>query len=216
MDPVIWASAPLKVLFTIDAHDCAVLHCKKPNPLAILFGFPVKTSQSIFDSHIPGFEEVNQMLIKGEVTIRAPRKKVWDFLTDPDQIGQCAPGVEKIEMIEPLKRYRGIVSVGLGAVKARFSGEVEVMELEEPNYAKIKAHGSASGSVADAVSEMRLSDGPGDSTILKWTADVTVSGQLASLASRLMVPVSQKLAQVFYEQVRKKIETENTAAASTG
>ena len=156
------------------------------------------------------------MLIKGEVTIRAPRKKVWDFLTDPDQIGQCAPGVEKIEMIEPLKRYRGIVSVGLGAVKARFSGEVEVMELEEPNYAKIKAHGSASGSVADAVSEMRLGDGPDGSTVLNWTADVTVSGQLASLASRLMVPVSQKLAQVFYEQVRKKIETENTAATSTG
>jgi carbon monoxide dehydrogenase subunit G len=155
------------------------------------------------------------MLIKGEVTIRAPRKKVWDFLTDPDQIGQCAPGVEKIEMIEPLKRYRGIVSVGLGAVKARFSGEVEVMELEEPNYAKIKAHGSASGSVADAVSEMRLADGPDGSTVLNWTADVTVSGQLASLASRLMVPVSQKLAQVFYEQVRKKIETENEAAGST-
>ena len=156
------------------------------------------------------------MLIKGEVTIRAPRKKVWDFLTDPDQIGQCAPGVEKIEMIEPLKRYRGIVSVGLGAVKARFSGEVEVMELEEPNYAKIKAHGSASGSVADAISEMRLADGPDGSTVLNWTADVTVSGQLASLASRLMVPVSQKLAQVFYEQVRKKIETENTTAASAG
>ena len=155
------------------------------------------------------------MLIKGEVTIRAPRKKVWDFLTDPDQIGQCAPGVEKIEMIEPLKRYRGIVSVGLGAVKARFSGEVEVMELEEPNYAKIKAHGSASGSVADAVSEMMLADGPDGSTVLNWTADVTVSGQLASLASRLMVPVSQKLAQVFYEQVRKKIETENEAAGST-
>ena len=156
------------------------------------------------------------MRLQGEVTIRAPRKKVWDFMTDPNQIGQCAPGVEKIEMIEPMKRYRGIVSVGLGGVKARFSGEVEVMELEEPNYAKIKAHGSASGSVADAISEMRLSDGPEGSTVLNWTADVTVSGQLASLASRLMVPVSQKLAQVFYEQVRKKIETENTAAASTG
>jgi len=156
------------------------------------------------------------MILKGDVTIRAPRKKVWDFLTDPDQIGQCAPGVEKIEMIEPLKRYRGIVSVGLGAVKARFSGEVEIMELEEPNYAKLKAHGSASGSVADAVSEMRLSDGPDGSTMLNWTADVTVSGQLASLASRLMVPVSQKLAQVFYEQVRKKIETENAETSQPG
>jgi uncharacterized protein len=155
------------------------------------------------------------MLLKGEVTIRAPRKKVWDFMTDPDQIGQCAPGVEKIEMIEPLKRYRGTVSVGFGAVKARFSGDVEILELEEPNYAKLKAHGSATGSVADALSEMRLSDGPDGSTVLSWTADVTVAGQLASLASRLMVPVSQKLAQVFYEQVRQKIESEHANAPST-
>ena len=149
------------------------------------------------------------MILKGDVAIRAPRKQVWDFLTDPNQIGPCAPGVEKIEIIEPLKRYRGVASVGLGSVKARFSGEVEVLELDEPNRAKLKAHGSATGSVADAVSEMSLSDGPDGSTILHWTADVTVAGQLASLAARLMVPVSQKLAQVFYEQVRQKIETEN-------
>jgi carbon monoxide dehydrogenase subunit G len=152
------------------------------------------------------------MKLAGDVTIKAPRKKVWDFMTDPNQIGQCVPGVEKIEMIEPLKKYRGVVSVGFGAVKARFSGDVEVLELEEPNFAKLKAHGTASGSAADAISEMKLSDGPDGSTIVNWTADVVVGGQLASLASRLMVPVSQKLAGVFYEAVRKKIETENAAA----
>ena len=150
------------------------------------------------------------MRLKGEVTIRAPRKQVWDFMTDPEQIGQCAPGVEKIEVIEPLKRYRGVVSVGFGAVKARFSGEVEILELDEPNYAKLKAHGSATGSVADATSEVRFSDGPDASTLVHWNADVTVAGQLASLASRLMVPVSEKLASVFYDQVRKKIESQNT------
>lgn len=149
------------------------------------------------------------MLLKGEVTIRAPRKQVWDFMTDPEQIGQCAPGVEKIEVIEPLKKYRGVVSIGFGAVKARFSGDVEILELEEPDRAKLKAHGSATGSVADAISEMRLSDGPDGSTLVHWTADVTVAGQLASLASRLMVPVSEKLAGVFYEQVKKKIESQN-------
>ena len=147
------------------------------------------------------------MILKGEVAIRATRKQVWDFMTDPEQIGQCAPGVEKIEVIEPLKKYRGIVSVGLGSVKARFSGDVDILELDEPNRAKLKARGTATGSIADAVSEMSLSDGPDGTTILHWTADVNVSGQLASLASRLMAPVSQKLAGVFYEQVRKKIET---------
>jgi len=147
------------------------------------------------------------MLLKGDVTIHAPRKKVWDFLTDPNQIGQCVPGVEKIETIEEFKKYRGVVSVGLGSVKARFSGDVEILELDEPNHAKLKAHGTATGSAADAVSEMSLSDGLENSTLVTWTADINVSGQLASLVSRLMVPVSQKLASVFYDEVRKRIET---------
>ena len=155
------------------------------------------------------------MQLKGDVIIRAPRKRVWDFMTDPEQIGQCAPGVEKIEMIEPLKKYRGTVSIGFGSVKARFSGDVDILELEEPNRAKLKAHGSATGSVADAVSEMSLSDGPDGSTVVHWTADVNVAGQLASLAARLMVPVSQKLSNQFYEEVRKRIESEEARSAKT-
>jgi len=35
---------------------------------------------------------------------------------------------------------------------------------------------------------------------------------LASLASRLMVPVSQKLAGVFYDEVRKRIEATDAKA----
>lgn len=146
------------------------------------------------------------MQLKGDVTIKAPRKKVWDFLTDPNQIGQCAPGVEKIETIEHMKKYRGTISVGLGSVKARFTGDVDVLELDEPNRAKLKAHGTATGSAADAVCEMTLGDGPEGATLVNWTADVNVSGQLASLVSRLMVPVSQKLAGMFYDEIRKRIE----------
>ncbi len=153
------------------------------------------------------------MRLQGDVVIRAPLKQVWDFMTDPNQIGQCAPGVEKIEMIEPLKKYRGVVSIGFGAVKARFSGEVDILELDEPHYAKLKAHGTATGSVADAVSELHLSNGSDDVTNVHWTADVNVAGQLAGLAARLMVPVSQKLATQFYDEVRKKIETANVTAS---
>jgi carbon monoxide dehydrogenase subunit G len=116
--------------------------------------------------------------------------------------------VEKIEMIEPMKRYRGVISVGFGAVKARFNGEVEILDLDEPNYAKLKAHGSATGSAADATSEMKLSDGPDGATVVHWIADINVAGQLASLASRLMAPVTQKLSKQFYDEVRRRIENE--------
>ncbi len=156
------------------------------------------------------------MQLNGDVTIRAPRKRVWDFMTDPEQIGQCLPGVEKIEMLEPWKRYRGIVSIGFGSVKARFSGEVEILELDEPEHAKLKAHGSATGSAADAISELRLGEGPDGTTLVHWTADVNVAGQLASLAARLMVPVSQNLSNQFYHAVRKRIETEEARASKPG
>jgi carbon monoxide dehydrogenase subunit G len=52
--------------------------------------------------------------------------------------------------------------------------------------------------------------------MLQWTADVNVAGQLASLASRLMVPVSQKLAAQFYEEVRKRIETQEAQESRVG
>jgi carbon monoxide dehydrogenase subunit G len=146
------------------------------------------------------------MVLKGNVAIRAPRKQVWDFLTDPNQLGQCVPGVEKIEIVEPNKKYRGVVSIGLGGVKARFSGDVDVLELDEPNRARLKAHGTSTGTAADLLSEMSLSDGQDGSTVVNWMADVNVSGQLASLAARLMVPVSQKLSDQFYNEVRMRIE----------
>lgn len=146
------------------------------------------------------------MVLKGNVAIRAPRKQVWDFLTDPNQIGQCVPGVEKIEIVEPDKKYRGVVSIGLGGVKARFSGDVDVLELDEPHHARLKAHGTTTGTAADLLSEMSLRDGEDGCTIVDWTADVSVSGQLASLSARLMVPVSQKLSEQFYNEVRRRIE----------
>ncbi|HSB01138.1 MAG TPA: SRPBCC domain-containing protein [Anaerolineales bacterium] len=85
------------------------------------------------------------MLLKDNFTIQASCKKVWDFLADPDQMGQCVPGVERIETIEEMKKYRGIASAGLGLVKARFSGDIEIFEVDEPNRAKLKAHGTATG-----------------------------------------------------------------------
>ena len=146
------------------------------------------------------------MHLQGDVTINAPRATVYEYLTDPHKVSECAPGVESVEITEPGKTFRGTVSIGFGTVKARFVGDVEWLELVPPERARMKAHGSASGSAADVVSEMSLSDLPGGATKLHWTADITIVGQLASLAARLMGTVSQKMTSAFFDCVRKKIE----------
>lgn len=146
------------------------------------------------------------MQLSGRVVIQAPRQKVWDFLTDPHQVSQCAPGIESIEVTEVGKKFRAVAGIGFGSVKARFTGDAEFVELDAPNRALIKAHGSAPGSAADVVSEMKLSDTADGGTEMAWTADIAVLGQLASLAARMMTPVSQKLTEQFFSCAKQKIE----------
>ena len=147
------------------------------------------------------------MNFKGTVKIRAPRQKVWSFLTDPQQLSDCAPGLEKLEILKPNEEFRATASVGFGAVKATFVTDAKWLGLDAPNHAKMKIHGKAPGSVVDGTSEMQLRDGDNpNETILDWSSDVTVSGAIASLAARLMGPVTQKVTDSFFENVRKKIE----------
>jgi carbon monoxide dehydrogenase subunit G len=147
------------------------------------------------------------MLLSGEVLIQAPRQRVWGYLTDPQQVGQCAPGVAAVEVFDEGRKFRATVAVGFGTVKARFVGEAEWLERQAPDLARLRAHGTApGGSAADVVGEMRLSDGDNGATHMAWTAEVTVLGQLASVASRLMQPVSQKLVAQFYACTKNKIE----------
>jgi uncharacterized protein len=146
------------------------------------------------------------MRFEGKVNIRAPRMKVWDYLTDAEKVSRAAPGLEKLEVVEPGKKFRVVTAIGFGSIKARFTSDVEWTDLQPPDRAAMKAHGMAPGSAVDATSAMLLSDGEGGSTDLAWSADVIISGTIASLAARLMGGVTQKLTATFFDSVRKDIE----------
>ncbi len=147
------------------------------------------------------------MHFEGTVSINAPQEKVYAFLTDPNQVSQCAPGLQSMTIVIPDKQFKVVASIGFGSVKATFDVDVEWMELEPPGYAKMKAHGKAPGSAADVVSDMRLSSSP-DNTVteLKWTEDVNIVGSIASLASRLLGGMTKKLSGAFFDCVKSKIE----------
>ena len=146
------------------------------------------------------------MHFEGSLSIKAPRAKVWDYLTDPEKVSKSAPGLESLEIVEPGKKFRATTSIGFGSVKVRFVNDVEWVELDPPNRAQMKAHGTAPGSGVDATTSMALTDGQDGATDLAWTADVNVVGTIASLAARLMGGVTKKLTAAFFDSVRKEIE----------
>jgi carbon monoxide dehydrogenase subunit G len=146
------------------------------------------------------------MKFDGTVNIKAPRDKVWEFVTDADAVSKCAPGLDSMEIVTPGEKFKVVASVGFGTVKVTFNTDVEWVDLDPPNKAGVKAHGDAPGSAIDALGEMVLTDGADDTTDMAWTVDVTVSGTIAALASRMMGGITKRLTNAFFDCMKKQIE----------
>jgi uncharacterized protein len=145
------------------------------------------------------------MKFAGTVDIAAPRDKVWAFVIDPNQVGQCGPGVESIDVIDDT-HFKATAKVGIGFINARFVVNMEMAELTPPDQAIIKAHGQAPGSAVDATAQMTLSDGPNGGTTMDWNADVAISGSLASLGARLIEGTANKMMGQTFDCMKSKLE----------
>jgi carbon monoxide dehydrogenase subunit G len=146
------------------------------------------------------------MRLNDTVRIEAPIETVWAFMTNADEVARCAPGVESVEEIEKDQKYKAVASVGFGNIKVKFTADIEFAELQEPNYGKLMAHGTAPGSAADVMVEMKFAEAGPSATDFIWVADITIMGTIAALANRMMGSVTRKLAGEFFNNVKKNIE----------
>jgi carbon monoxide dehydrogenase subunit G len=145
------------------------------------------------------------MKFSGQLEIEAPRDKVWAFVIDPNQIGQCGPGVESIEVIDDT-HFKATAKVGIGFINARFVVNMELAEQQPPDRAVLKAHGQAPGSAVDATASMTLSDGAAGGTVMDWSADVAIAGSLASLGARLIEGTANKMIGQTFDCMKAKLE----------
>jgi carbon monoxide dehydrogenase subunit G len=145
------------------------------------------------------------MKFEGTVEINAPLDRVWEFVADPAQVASCGPGVESVAMVDDT-HYKAIAKIGIGFISARFNGDIEIVEREPPDRMVIKVHGQAPGSAADAVASMALRDGSDGATTMDWSADVAISGTLASVGARLIEGTANKMVGQTFDCIKAKLE----------
>jgi carbon monoxide dehydrogenase subunit G len=80
----------------------------------------------------------------GSVEIDAPRAAVWNLLLDFEQLATCGPGVQSIERLDDT-HARVRAKVGVGFMTMGFTIELELVEVEAPDRAVIRATGAAPG-----------------------------------------------------------------------
>lgn len=151
------------------------------------------------------------MHFAGQEKVNAPIQAIWTFFMDPNQVAQCAPGYQSMEILAP-DHFKPKVGVGIGAVKATFTLDVQLTDLQEPHHAVVKGHGVAAGSAVDLTGTLDMEADSDSVTNMNWVADVNVSGTIASVGARLMEGTAKKLTARFFDCMREKVEKPSAAA----
>jgi uncharacterized protein len=152
------------------------------------------------------------MHFEGEQTIKAPIEEVWAYFMDPNKVAQCAPGFKSMEVLGP-DHFKPTLNVGIGPVKATFTLDVTLGGLRPPNHAEVTARGNAAGSAVNIASAVDLESKDSATTAMHWTADVVVSGTIASVGARLMESTVEKLTGKFFDCTREHLEPPGSSSA---
>ena len=146
------------------------------------------------------------MNLDGSAVLQADPERVWSVITDPAVLARTIPGCESLEKTGD-DEYKMNVSVGVGAIRGTYAGEVRLTDQDRPKSYVMHASGAgAPGQVRATVTITLAPDG--DTTTLTYSADAVVGGPVAGVGQRMMTGVAKRMAGQFF----KAIDAELTGA----
>jgi uncharacterized protein len=144
------------------------------------------------------------MHFEGTFDVKSPKDKVFGVLMDPNQVSQCMPDLQKLEIKSP-DDYTAVVKAGVSFIRGDFNMHFTVLEKNPPTHAKLVAHGTGIGSTVDLDTLMDLSDGPNGGTSMKWSAEAKIGGRIASVGQRLMEGQAEKIIKQLFTCLEGKL-----------
>lgn len=147
------------------------------------------------------------MNLDGSAVLHGSPEAVWTALTDPAVLARTIPGCLALERVGE-DSYRMDVSVGVGAVKGTYAGEVHLTDQQPPSSYVMHASGAGAPGQVRATVTIELAPSGDSATVLTYSADAVVGGPVAGVGQRMITGVAKRLAAQFFTAV----DTELTGA----
>ena len=146
------------------------------------------------------------MKIEGACAMAFPRARIWRCLTDPQVIGRCLPGCEKMEAIGP-DLYEAVLKIGIGAIKGTFSSHIRMQILEPGVQYQLAVEGK--GAIGFLKGEGLISlDDSTPPTQVRYDGDVQIGGLIASVGQRMIQGFAKQTISQFFAAMVKEIEAQ--------
>ncbi len=151
------------------------------------------------------------MDLQDEITIPAPRERVYAALNDPEILQKCIPGCEELTKKSDTELEARVV-LKIGPIKAKFSGNVLLNPEAPPERFSLTGEGSGGAAgFAKGGADVVLED-QGAETLLRYEAKAEIGGKLAQLGSRLVQSTARKLSAKFFENLAAELAEEQQPA----
>ncbi len=151
------------------------------------------------------------MNLDGSAVLHGSPDEVWAVITDPAVLARTIPGCLALERVGE-DSYRMDVSVGVGAVKGTYAGEVDLTDQERPRSYVMHASGAGAPGQVRATVTIELAP-DGDGTVLTYLADAVVGGPVAGVGQRMITGVAKRMAAQFFTAVDAELAGAGAAVA---
>lgn len=132
------------------------------------------------------------MNIEGEYVFDGPRTEVWKLVRDPQVLMQCLPGTQRVQKISD-NEFRGEIVLRIGPFSGTFAGCVMVSDEIPPEACKLTVEGSGKLGFLKGSGQVIMKELDGQKTLMHYTGEVQIGGNIASVGQRLFDMVSKSM-----------------------
>src|SRR5580658_5251006 len=146
------------------------------------------------------------MKFTGEVTVKAPRAKVYGAVRDARFFASCVDGVQDLEETAP-DTYSAVFATKVAYMNFKF--KVTVVRAEEPREIEAKVEGTPLGIVGRlAATSLTTLTEVGDETKINYEVEATLAGKLGSLGQPVLRSKAKEMERQFAARLAAAFATQ--------
>ncbi len=146
------------------------------------------------------------MLIEGKFSVKAPIQKLWDMLLEPETLGSCLPGAEKIEKVDDT-HYNAVVKQKVGPIKVTLSFRNVLTVVQAPTHLELEGEGEDMTKLGHMKQKtiVDLKDTGDGNVEVSYKSDVAIVGKLAMFGDRIMRSKAKDVEKEFTKNLQARL-----------
>ena len=147
------------------------------------------------------------MLVEEKFSVKSPIRKLWDSLLDPEIIGRCIPGCEKVEPIND-KEYDSIIKAKVGFIAVRFKIRTVIVEMIPYSLIRTVGEGNELRKLGHFKQKTCINFNPlsENETELAYQSEISIVGKLATFGDRILRAKAKQVGREFADAVKKHLK----------